>query len=86
MQKKKRKKFNMKQFWRFTRIDQRHLDTLVKARQTIKAMYGDESCGSMAVGCGNCNAQILLGQLDDQIHLLKWSKKQGKKHDGTGVS
>lgn len=38
---------------------------------TIEKDFGRDKCKSYAVGCPNCQGQILLGYLDNYYDLLK---------------
>jgi hypothetical protein len=48
-------------------------------KQVIKMVekgFGRDKCKSYAVGCPNCQGQILLGYLDNYLDLLEYIKEQ----------
>ena len=51
----------------------------MKAVKTVIKMaekgVGRDKCKSYAVGCSNCQGQILLGCLDNFLNLLIWEKQ-----------
>lgn len=55
------------------------LNIFKKALSYIKKVAGKDKCRGYAVGCPNCETQILIGCLHNHIDLLEWELKYEKK-------
>lgn len=58
--------------------DKKFLHILTTAHKAIAKQYKTKVCKAISPSCVNCQAQILLGYLQDQINLMEWSLKSNK--------
>jgi len=56
--------------------DKAFLKIMLAAQKANIKIYGDKPCKSIAIGCANCEAQLLIAYLDKQIVLMKWVLKK----------